>query len=62
MYVISTNLIQYSQILTDSIKDIYHMLKFQYQCDKDETIKLHAQVAIERLNDIMKSLFLNQNK
>lgn len=46
------------EILTDSIKDIYHMLKFQYQCDKDETIKLHAQVAIERLNDIMKSLFL----
>ncbi|KAL5238399.1 hypothetical protein ACI65C_005809 [Semiaphis heraclei] len=50
------------EILTDSIKDIYHMLKFQYQCDKDETIKLHAQVAIERLNDTMKSLFLNQNK
>lgn len=36
------------------------MLKFQYQSDDDETIKLHAQVAIEKLNDIMKSLFLNK--
>ncbi|XP_060856530.1 uncharacterized protein LOC132934258 isoform X2 [Metopolophium dirhodum] len=50
------------QILPDTIKKIYHMLKDQYQYNKDETIKLHAQVAIERLNDIMKSLFLNQNK
>lgn len=36
------------------------MLKLQYQSDKDETTKLHAQVALERLNDIMKSLFLNK--
>lgn len=49
------------QILKDSIKGIYQMLKFQYQCDKDETIKLHAQIGIERLNDIMISLFLNKD-
>lgn len=36
------------------------MLKCQYESDKDEIIKLHAQVAIERLNCIMKSLFLNE--
>lgn len=36
------------------------MLKFQYNCEKDEIIKLHSQVAIERLNDIMKSLFLSE--
>lgn len=46
--------------MADSIKDIYKMLKFQYHCDKDEAVKLHAQVAIESLNDIMKSLFLNE--
>ncbi|VVC25878.1 Armadillo-type fold,RNA polymerase II assembly factor Rtp1, C-terminal,Armadillo-like helical [Cinara cedri] len=48
------------EILTGSIKDIYQILKFQYQSDRDATIKLHAQVAIEKLNDIMKSLVLNE--
>ncbi|XP_050528671.1 transport and Golgi organization protein 6 homolog isoform X2 [Daktulosphaira vitifoliae] len=47
------------EILGDNIKDIYNILKFQYQCTNDETVKLHAQIAIERLNDIMKSLFLD---
>ncbi|XP_025191179.1 uncharacterized protein LOC112591556 [Melanaphis sacchari] len=46
------------EILKGHIRDIYHMLKFRYHCDKDEITKLHAQVALERLNDIMKSLFL----
>ncbi|XP_025420245.1 uncharacterized protein LOC112690445 isoform X2 [Sipha flava] len=47
------------EICEGSIKDIYHILKHQYQCSKDETTKLHAQIAIERLNDVMKALFLN---
>lgn len=50
----------FSQILEDNIKEIYQMLKFQYQRSEDDTTKLHAQIAIERLNDIMKSLFLNE--
>lgn len=36
------------------------MLKFHYSHDKDETVQLHAEIAIEKLNKIMKSLFLNK--
>jgi len=38
------------------------MLKSQYLCGKDEIVQLHSQIAIESLNDIMKSLFLNEKK
>jgi hypothetical protein len=58
-YQTLTKYFSYLQICEGSIKDIYHILKHQYQCSKDETTKLHAQIAIERLNDVMKALFLN---
>ncbi|XP_050438421.1 transport and Golgi organization protein 6 homolog isoform X2 [Adelges cooleyi] len=48
------------EILGSSIKEIYNMLKFHYSHDKDETVQLHAEIAIEKLNKIMKSLFLNK--
>lgn len=34
------------------------MLKYYYQSDADSTVQLHSQIAIEKLNETMKSLFL----
>ncbi|KAG1686328.1 Transport and Golgi organization protein 6 [Nymphon striatum] len=50
------------KVLEQDIKDIYRVLKFIHQIDKDDVVRLHAQVALEELNKIMKQMmFPNQN-
>lgn len=61
MIYLYSNAFYFIQILEGNVKDIYGILKNRYQYDNDDTVKLHAQVAIETLNDTMKTLLFKED-
>lgn len=42
------------QVLQDVLLDLYRMLKFIARCEQDAVTVLHAQMALEELDDIMR--------
>uniref|UniRef100_A0A4X2M077 Transport and golgi organization 6 homolog n=2 Tax=Vombatus ursinus TaxID=29139 RepID=A0A4X2M077_VOMUR len=44
-----------TEVLRDVLKDLYHLLKHVVRFEPDEAAKLHAQLALEELDEIMRS-------
>ncbi|XP_031563618.1 transport and Golgi organization protein 6 homolog [Actinia tenebrosa] len=42
------------QVLSSNLRELYHLLKIVEACDKDETTRIHAQVALGQLDTIMR--------
>ncbi|XP_061533383.1 transport and Golgi organization protein 6 homolog [Phycodurus eques] len=51
-----------TQILSDVLLDLYRALKWVVQSESDEVAVLHAQLALEELDDIMRSLIFPKQK
>ncbi|XP_028987726.1 transport and Golgi organization protein 6 homolog [Betta splendens] len=51
-----------TQVLTDVLLDLYRALKWAIRCDPDEVVVLHAQLALEELDGVMKRLIFPQQK
>ncbi|XP_067392829.1 transport and Golgi organization protein 6 homolog [Emydura macquarii macquarii] len=43
-----------TEVLRDVLRDLYRLLKSVVACDRDEVTVLHAQLALQELEDIMK--------
>lgn len=50
------------QILGDIILDLYRILKWVVRFDSDQVAVLHAQLALEELDDIMKRFIFPKQK
>lgn len=48
--------------LKDAILPIYHELKLIYHSDKDDVMRLQAQLALEELNENMKEFIFPKPK
>nr|XP_028595716.1 transport and Golgi organization protein 6 homolog isoform X1 [Podarcis muralis] len=44
------------EVLQDALLELYHLLKFVVRCEQDEVTVLHAQLALEELDGIMREL------
>ncbi|XP_036608684.1 transport and Golgi organization protein 6 homolog isoform X2 [Trichosurus vulpecula] len=44
-----------TEVLRDVLKDLYHLLKHVVRSEPDEATQLHAQLALEELDEIMRS-------
>nr|XP_034974798.1 transport and Golgi organization protein 6 homolog isoform X2 [Zootoca vivipara] len=44
------------EVLQDALLELYHLLKFVVRCEEDEVTVLHAQLALEELDGIMREL------
>ncbi|XP_049580174.1 transport and Golgi organization protein 6 homolog [Syngnathus scovelli] len=51
-----------TQVLSDVLLDLYRALKWVVRSDPDEVAVLHAQLALEELDDIMRSLIFPKQK
>ncbi|XP_043937965.1 transport and Golgi organization protein 6 homolog isoform X4 [Protopterus annectens] len=51
-----------TEVLADVLRNLYRLLKFVVQTDRDEVCVLHAQLALEELDDIMRQLLFPQQK
>ncbi|XP_004626072.1 transport and Golgi organization protein 6 homolog [Octodon degus] len=51
-----------TQVLRDVLKDLYHLLKHVVQREPDDVAKLHAQLALEELDEIMRNFLFPQQK
>ncbi|KAK2841758.1 hypothetical protein Q5P01_011958 [Channa striata] len=51
-----------TQVLSDVLLDLYRALKWVVRSDPDEVAVLHAQLALEELDDIMKSFIFPEQK
>ncbi|KAK2085341.1 Transport and Golgi organization protein 6 [Saguinus oedipus] len=49
-------------VLSDVLKDLYHLLKHVVRLEPDDVAKLHAQLALEELDDIMKNFLFPPQK
>jgi len=47
-------------LFSESIKDIYKVLKLVYDKDTDGKVKLHAQLALEQLDVVMRDVLFNE--
>ena len=52
----------FCQVLSNKLKDIYELLKFVESNDMDETTRIHAQVALEELDSIMREQLFPEQK
>ncbi|XP_051884631.1 transport and Golgi organization protein 6 homolog [Pristis pectinata] len=50
------------QVLGDVLRDLYHLLKFAVQTDMDEVVQLHAQLALEELDHVVKRILFPEEK
>ncbi|XP_032140160.1 transport and Golgi organization protein 6 homolog isoform X1 [Sapajus apella] len=51
-----------TEVLSDVLKDLYHLLKHVVRLEPDDVAKLHAQLALEELDDIMKNFLFPPRK
>ncbi|KFO20022.1 transport and Golgi organization protein 6 homolog isoform X1 [Fukomys damarensis] len=51
-----------TEVLRDVLKDLYHLLKHVVQLEPDDVAKLHAQLALEELDEIMRNFLFPQQK
>uniref|UniRef100_A0A3Q2Z2M7 Transport and golgi organization 6 homolog n=1 Tax=Hippocampus comes TaxID=109280 RepID=A0A3Q2Z2M7_HIPCM len=51
-----------TQVLSDVLLDLYRALKWVLRSDSDEVAVLHAQLALEELDDVMRSLIFPKPK
>lgn len=50
------------QVLSDVLKDLYHLLKHVVRLEPDGVTKLHAQLALEELDEIMRNFLFPPQK
>ena len=51
------------QVLGDSLREIYRLLKHVESCDKDELTRVHAQAVLGELDKVMRNyIFPEQSK
>ncbi|XP_029466524.1 LOW QUALITY PROTEIN: transport and Golgi organization protein 6 homolog [Rhinatrema bivittatum] len=51
-----------TEVLRDVLKDLYHLLKFVVQSEHDEAALLHAQLALQELDEIIRCFLFPQQK
>ncbi|XP_056413222.1 transport and Golgi organization protein 6 homolog [Hyla sarda] len=51
-----------TEVLRDVLLDLYRLLKFVVQCDKDSVSVLHAQLGLEELDSIMRACLFPPQK
>ncbi|XP_003262978.2 transport and Golgi organization protein 6 homolog [Nomascus leucogenys] len=51
-----------TEVLSTVLKDLYHLLKHVVRLEPDDVAKLHAQLALEELDDIMKNFLFPPQK
>uniref|UniRef100_W5M372 Transport and golgi organization 6 homolog n=1 Tax=Lepisosteus oculatus TaxID=7918 RepID=W5M372_LEPOC len=51
-----------TEVLKDVLRDLYRTLKFVVQNDRDEVAVLHAQLALEELDDVMRRFIFPEQK
>uniref|UniRef100_H3AEV0 Transport and golgi organization 6 homolog n=1 Tax=Latimeria chalumnae TaxID=7897 RepID=H3AEV0_LATCH len=51
-----------TQVLGDVLRDLYRLLKFVVQVDHDDVAVLHAQLALEELDEVMRRLLFPEQK
>ncbi|XP_072492521.1 transport and Golgi organization protein 6 homolog isoform X4 [Notamacropus eugenii] len=51
-----------TEVLRDVLKDLYHLLKHVVHFEPDEAARLHAQLALEELDEIMRSFLFPPQK
>ncbi|XP_076809191.1 transport and Golgi organization protein 6 homolog isoform X1 [Clavelina lepadiformis] len=49
------------QVFPDNVKQFYAALKHGYDIDDDDVVQLHAQLALESLDNIMRDVIFNEN-
>lgn len=53
---------QATEVLSDVLKDLYHLLKHVVRLEPDDVAKLHAQLALEELDEIMRNFLFPPQK
>ncbi|XP_034378226.1 transport and Golgi organization protein 6 homolog [Arvicanthis niloticus] len=51
-----------TEVLSDVLKDLYHLLKHVVRLEPDSVAKLHAQLALEELEEIMRNFLFPPQK
>ncbi|XP_012585876.1 PREDICTED: transport and Golgi organization protein 6 homolog isoform X2 [Condylura cristata] len=51
-----------TEVLRDVLKDLYHLLKYVVNLEPDAVAKLHAQLALEELDEIMRNFLFPPQK
>ncbi|XP_045746793.1 transport and Golgi organization protein 6 homolog [Mirounga angustirostris] len=51
-----------TEVLRDVLKDLYHLLKYVVRLEPDDVAKLHAQLALEELDEIMRNFLFPPQK
>ncbi|XP_077611784.1 transport and Golgi organization protein 6 homolog [Crocuta crocuta] len=51
-----------TEVLRDVLKDLYHLLKHVVRVEPDDVAKLHAQLALEELDEIMRNFLFPPQK
>ncbi|XP_070469864.1 transport and Golgi organization protein 6 homolog isoform X1 [Equus przewalskii] len=51
-----------TEVLRDVLKDLYHLLKHVVHLEPDDVAKLHAQLALEELDEIMRNFLFPPQK
>uniref|UniRef100_A0A8C7AZL4 Transport and golgi organization 6 homolog n=1 Tax=Neovison vison TaxID=452646 RepID=A0A8C7AZL4_NEOVI len=51
-----------TEVLRDVLKDLYHLLKHVVRLEPDDVAKLHAQLALEELDEIMRNFLFPPQK
>ncbi|XP_054435250.1 transport and Golgi organization protein 6 homolog isoform X1 [Pteronotus mesoamericanus] len=51
-----------TEVLRDVLKDLYHLLKHVVRSEPDDVAKLHAQLALEELDEIMRNFLFPPQK
>ncbi|XP_045149853.1 transport and Golgi organization protein 6 homolog, partial [Echinops telfairi] len=51
-----------TEVLRDVLKDLYHLLKHVVRSEPDDVARLHAQLALEELDEIMRNFLFPQQK
>nr|XP_042133564.1 transport and Golgi organization protein 6 homolog isoform X1 [Peromyscus maniculatus bairdii] len=51
-----------TEVLSDVLKDLYHLLKHVVRLEPDDVAKLHAQLALEELDEIMRNFLFPPQK
>lgn len=61
-HVVMTLSLPVAQVLSDVLKDLYHLLKHVVRLEPDSVAKLHAQLALEELEEIMRNFLFPPQK
>uniref|UniRef100_Q8C3S2-3 Isoform 3 of Transport and Golgi organization protein 6 homolog n=1 Tax=Mus musculus TaxID=10090 RepID=Q8C3S2-3 len=51
-----------TEVLSDVLRDLYHLLKHVVRLEPDDVAKLHAQLALEELDEIMRNFLFPPQK